>query len=275
MRIEEGVRYGTFYGREFMTRCEQLPASHRDQCGTPTSAFQRNSEGFLVWVGAGNNPGMGITNNLWNAILPANQAPYGVQTSWGMPMVIRDANNSPEQRPLGHALPDYRLGIANTFEFRRLAVYGLIEGAFGQSAYNQGRHWSYLDFLSRDADQAGVSVAEAKPIGYYYRAGDTGGIGGFYDVLAANSRFVEDASFVKLREVSASYRLGRVFGNRGTWTVSAVGRNLKTWTDYRGFDPEVGLNSTESQSGSGLVNAIDAFTFPQLRSVSFVVSTNF
>jgi TonB-linked SusC/RagA family outer membrane protein len=275
MRIEEGVRYGTFYGREFMTRCDQLPESFQNQCGSSTSAFQKNSEGYLVWVGAGNNPGMGITNNLWNAVLPANQAPYGVQTSWGMPMVIRDATNSPAQRPLGHALPDYRLGVANTFEFRRLAVYGLLEGAFGQSAYNQGRHWSYLDFLSKDVDQAEAGVDEAKPIGYYYRAGDTGGIGGFYDVLAANSRFVEDASYVKLREVSASYRLGRVFGNRGTWTISAVGRNLKTWTDYRGFDPEVGLNSTESQSGSGLVNAIDAFTFPQLRSISFVVSTNF
>jgi TonB-linked SusC/RagA family outer membrane protein len=281
-RIEEGTRYGTFYGREFMTSCSQLPAQFQGQCGGSGSAFQRNSEGFLVWVGQGNNPGMGITHNLWNAVLPGAQAPYGVPTSWGMPIVIRDANNSPERRPLGHSLPDYRLGFANTVQYKNLSVYGLLEGAFGQSVYNQGRHWSYLDFLGGEIDQEDATVETAKPIGYYYRAGDAGGIGGFYDVLAANSRFVEDASYMKLRELSVSYRLGRIMGNRGDWTVSAVGRNLKTWTDYKGFDPEVGLanaeqvaNSTVNHAGSGLINAIDAFTFPQLRSVSFVVSTKF
>jgi hypothetical protein len=47
---------------------------------------------------------------------------------------------------------------------------------------------------------------------------------------------VEDASFIKLREVSASYNVGRSAGF-GDWTVSVIGRNLKTWTDYKGFDP--------------------------------------
>lgn len=54
-----------------------------------------------------------------------------------------------------------------------------------------------------------------------------------------------------------------------------VGRNLKTWTDYSGFDPEVGIGSSGGAAGNGIINAIDAFTFPQLRSVSFVISTTF
>jgi hypothetical protein len=86
---------------------------------------------------------------------------------------------------------------------------------------------------------------------------------------------VEDASFMKLREVSASYRFGRVPGVAGDWSVSVIGRNLFTWTDYKGFDPEVGISGSGGESGSGLVNAIDAFTFPQLRSVSFVLSASF
>lgn len=280
MRIEEGVRYGTFYGRSFMTSCSQLPESHRSQCGGTGSAFQRNNEGYIVWVGAGNNPGMGITNNLWNATLPASQAPYGVQAAWGMPILQRDANGSPSLVALGHALPDYRVGMAHTVTFKRFSLYGLAEGAFGQSVWNQGRHWSYLDFLSQDVDQGDRSVEDAKPIGYYYRAGpgpggNSSGLGGFYDILGPNNRFVEDASFIKLREVSASYQLGQLLGRRTDWSVSVIGRNLKTWTGYKGFDPEVGVSSTNSQSGSGLINAVDAFTFPQLRSVSFVVSTNF
>ncbi|HEX8849032.1 MAG TPA: hypothetical protein VF761_05835, partial [Gemmatimonadaceae bacterium] len=183
---------------------------------------------------------------------------------------------APALRPLGHSLPDYRIGMSHTVTWKRLSLYGLLDGAFGGRAYNQGRHWSYLDFLSHDVDQGGKSLQAAKPIGYYYRAGpadNAAGIGGFYDILGPNSRFVESTSYLKLREVSGSYHVGR-FGP-GDFTLSVIGRNLKTWTRYTGFDPEVGAGATNSQSGSGLINAVDAFTFPQLRTVSFVISAGF
>ncbi|NLG63278.1 MAG: hypothetical protein GX539_13650, partial [Candidatus Cloacimonetes bacterium] len=216
---------------------------------------------------------------LWNAVLPAEQAPYGVQASWGMPILIREEDGSPAILPLGHALPDYRLGMSHSLGWKGFSLYALVEGAFGQSVWNQGRHWSYLDFLSHDVDQGGKSVETAKPIGYYYRAGpgpggNPNGIGGFYDILGPNNRMVEDASFVKLRELSLSYNVGRI-ANFGDWTVSVIGRNLKTWTDYSGFDPEVGAGNSGGAAGSGLINAVDAFTFPQLRTLSFVVSTSF
>lgn len=281
MRVEEGVRYGTFYGRKFMTGCSELPTNFQSQCGTSTSAFQVNDEGYLVWVGEGNNPGMGITHNLWNAELPASAAPFGefgVTMRWGMPILNRLPNGSPELKPLGHALPDYRIGWSHTLQYKKLAVYGLLEGAFGQSVFNQGKHWSYLDFLSHELDQAHKTVQEAKVIGYYYRAGTgpggAAGLGGFYDILGPNNRTTEDASFMKIREVSASYNVGRI-SNFGDWTVSVIGRNLKTWTDYTGFDPEVGISGSGGASGSGLVNAIDAFTFPQLRTLSIVFSSSF
>jgi hypothetical protein len=223
---------------------------------------------------------MGITDNLWNAVLPGASAPWGAQLSYGMPMLVRDDCASgvcpPGLRPLGHALPDYRVGMSHTVTFKRLSLYGLVDGAYGQKSYNQGRHWSYLDFLSRDVDQSGKSLQTAKPLGYYYRVGpsDNGaGIGGFYDILGPNSRFVEDAGFMKLRELSASYHVGNV--GKGDFTLSVIGRNLKTWTKYRGFDPEVGAAVSGGQSGSGLINAVDAFTFPQLRTLSFVVTACF
>ncbi len=281
LRVEEGVRFGTIYGVEFMRSCSQLPEPFRSQCGGSTSPFQLNNEGWLVWVGQGNNPGMGITHNLWDAILPGSQAPYGIQTAWGMPILIREEDGTPSSRPIGNALPNYRLGFSNNLQWRGFTVYGLIEGAFGRNVWNQGRHWAQLDFLAGDLDQGDASVETAKPIGYYYRRGPGGpggsiGVGGFYDQLASpNNRMVEDASFVKLREVTAGYNVGRVAGV-GDWTVSVVGRNLKTWTNYSGFDPETGVGlATGSQAGSGLINAIDAFTFPQLRTVSVVVSTTF
>jgi len=279
IRIAEGEEFGTIYGRKFMRSCSELPADWQSRCG-PGKDFQLNDEGWLVWVGAGNNPGMGITDNLWNAVLPEDESPWpGVPLSWGMPVLIRDETGTPMSLPLGNALPDYQVGMSHTLSYGKFTLYALIDGSFGRDVWNQGRHWSYLDFLSRDIDQAGKSVETAKPIGYFYRAGpgpggNPNGIGGFYDILGPNNRFVEDASFIKLRELQASYQIGRLAGF-GDWSVSVVGRNLKTWTDYSGFDPEVGIGSSGGAAGNGIINAIDAFTFPQLRSVSFVISTTF
>jgi TonB-linked SusC/RagA family outer membrane protein len=277
LRVEEGLRFGTIFGREFVRKCSQLPTGFSDDCGSSTSDFQRNDEGYIVYTG-GHSPGAGITDNLWSTRLPADQAPWGVQASWGNPIVIRDESGSGQQRPLGNVLPDFQLGFSQNFTWRRLGAFALLDGKFGQKVYNQGRHWSYLDFISDDVDQTGKSLQSAKPIAYYYRApqpDNQNGLGGFYDVLGPNSRFVEDASFVKLREVSLSYRLGQMSG--GDWSLTLIGRNLKTWTDYQGFDPEVGLtnNSTFNTTGSGVLNAVDAFSFPNLRSFSFVVSTRF
>src|SRR5439155_7041951 len=76
----------------------------------------------------------------------------------------------------------------------------------------------------------------------------------------------------KLRELIVSYRVGPINGV-GDWDVSFIGRNLFTITGYRGFDPEVGIAGGDA--GSAAVNAVDAFTFPNLRTFSFAVSTKF
>src|SRR3989440_716020 len=113
-QARSGELIGTFYGRSFLKECSQLPAPFNTQCGGPTSAFQRNDQGFLVWVGQGNNPGMGITNNLWQTQLPGSQAPWGVALNWGMPIILRGggANGQSAQIvALGNALPDFRFAV--------------------------------------------------------------------------------------------------------------------------------------------------------------------
>ena len=77
-------------------------------------------------------------------------------------------------------------------------------------------------------------------------------------------------------QVTLTYRVGALGPVGGDWTVGVTGRNLYTWTDYKGFDPEVGLVGTQAGTfGSGALTAVDAFTFPNLRSFSFNVSTRF
>lgn len=293
----EGERYGTFYGRVFATSCGQLPTQAAASCGHPDDAFQRNSDGYIVWVGAGNTVNDGITRNLWNSRMPTNSPFYatsnagvngyinpGVLVSWGMPIVLRDSTGTALKLPLGNPLPNFRWGFSQNLGYKRFTAYALIDAAIGGKVYNQGRGWSFLDFLEGHEDQIGKSVGDAKPLGYYYRApapDHPAGVGGLYDLLGPNSAMVEDASYAKLRELNIGFHIGTLGRMGGDWNVSLVGRNLHTWTKYHGFDPEVGFGavsgagSTANGAGSAAINAIDAFTFPNLRSFTFSLQSSF
>jgi hypothetical protein len=281
-RAVEGERYGTFYGRAHVRDCSELPPAFQAQCGGEGMAFQRNDDGWIVWVGAGNSWRDGITRNLYTTSLPASEAPWGVGLNFGMPIIIRDTvciaaptSSCPAlQMPLGNALPDWQFSIGQTFQWRRLSVYALLQGVMGREVWNQGYHWAHLDYNISAVDQRSRTVETAKPIGYYWRAGspDAGGIGGLYDILAPTRAQVETTDYMKLRELSVSYNVGSV-GGVGNWTVSVIGRNLFTITDYRGFDPEVG--NTSGIGSSGAVGAIDAFAFPNARTFTVALSTSF
>jgi len=90
---------------------------------------------------------------------------------------------------------------------------------------------------------------------------------------ATDDGFIEDASFLKLRELGATFFLpenwASAFGaTRASFT--ATGRNLFTLTDYSGVDPEV------NQNGSGANFAIrDFLTQPPVRTFVFRVNLNF
>ena len=276
-KIDKGVQFGEFYGRQFIMSCSQLPSSVQSQCG-PNGAYQKNDDGFIVWVGQGNSWRDGVTKNLWETHTASGESPWSnVTLSWGMPLIMRDSTGTAMQVPLGHAMPDYKFSVSQNLTWKRLTVYGLLDASIGNKVWNEGGSWNLLDFLDPADDQTGKTVETAKPLAYYYRAPapDASGLGGWYDILGPNSHNVQDASYAKIREAMVSYHVGPV-ANIGDWSVSVVGRNLYTFTNYQGFDPEVGVTSNvNSQAASAAINAIDIYTFPNLRTITFGLSTSF
>jgi hypothetical protein len=290
-------RFGNIWGRKFYRTCRDLPAAVQSQCGDGR-AFQRNDQGWIVWVGDGNSWRDGITRNLWTTQLPAAASPWNYPLQWGHPIVDRPLRGEPgegvgTQQILGNVFPDFRFSISNNVTYKRFNLYALVDATMGHDIYNQGEGWGLLDFSSSYFDQAERTVETAKPVGYGWRAGGTegAGTGGFYDALGPNNYVVEDGSYAKLREVSLTYQIGRV-RNWGDWTVGIVGRNLFTVTNYTGIDPEVGCapannggacGGTVNQSGgsqtqgtgSGLVNQVDAFGFPTLRTFTISLTSRF
>jgi hypothetical protein len=243
-----------------------------------TAEYRPNRDGYIVWLGANNRETEGVTKNLWTARTGLGNGPWGNNTNWGMPISLRDSVNNPCFCKLGNGMPKFHWGLAQNIEYKRLSLYGLLDASVGQKLWNLGYHWSLGDLMSKEIDQSGVSVEDAKPIGYFWRRGPSTspggntGIGGFYDVLGPSSFSVEDASYVKLREVTVNFRVGSV-GGMGDWKVGVVGRNLKTWTDFRGFDPEAG--NTTGPFNSSVLTPVAGYRFPNLRTVTVQLSTSF
>jgi TonB-dependent starch-binding outer membrane protein SusC len=86
---------------------------------------------------------------------------------------------------------------------------------------------------------------------------------------------INDASYVKLREVSLSYdvpeRLMNRIGAHGV-SLTASGRNLHTWSKYTGLDPEMQFISG-STPGSNF--GVDQAEYPPLASFVFTIRANY
>ena len=81
---------------------------------------------------------------------------------------------------------------------------------------------------------------------------------------------VDDGSFTKLRELSVGYAFGKVSNLFSSLTVTLTGRNLISWDNYRGYDPE-----TNSTGQSSLFRGVDFGNVPIPKTFQFGVVANF
>lgn len=168
---------------------------------------------------------------------------------------------------IGDANPDFNMGIGTTFNYKRLALSGLVDWNQGGDLYNGTRQWPFFDNRDRVYDQRDKAVEDRKPQQYYNY---------FYNGLNGQQFFVESGTYVKLKELSVNYTLIRdqlrKIGLAGLNEVrlGLIGRNLFTFTDYSGYDPEV-----SALQGDPFQVRIDWFQYPQYRTFTGVVEIAF
>ena len=163
--------------------------------------------------------------------------------------------------------PDFSFGLANTIRLGGFTLYGLLDGTHGGNIYNFTKQWMFQDRRHAAIDQSGKPQENKKALQYYSI--------GLYNNLEPNSYFVEDGSYVKLRELSVSYNVSQRFlnslrflGAGRSIKLALIGRNLKTWTDYTGFDPE-------SSSNGDFNFRIDGFRYPSYRQFTGQIEIGF
>ena len=275
-----------------------------DQLAGGVEFIPYNNEGFTGAIGSstvGYAPGVlrgfdfarcGITANDFvvtseGATLGSfcGSAPRGALfiDEFGQPVV------DPDERVIADPNPKWTAGLNTSVTlFKNLRLSGLLDMRHGGQVwngtrgilYNFGTHrdtefWrenagtfgeNYLADIYPDVVGPGVgtpvfsNAAEAEA---WFR-GEGGGFG------QTSTQFIEDASFVKLRELSLTYTFNQPWVSRSgfsTIDLRLAGRNLAMWTDYRGLDPEANLGGAEF-----LTQGIDYFNNPFTR--SFVISVN-
>lgn len=170
----------------------------------------------------------------------------------------RDGNGLPTgttlRKVIGDPNPDYTATFTNEFTYKKLSLSIQLDAVQGVDVFN-------ADFRTRQGVGNGT-VAEQEDKGLVPR----GYILGVYQIEQWR---VDDGSFVKLREIALSYNLGK-FKFFKDLTVSLSGRNLISWDNYKGYDPEV-----NSAGQSTLLRGIDFGSVPIPRTFRLAISTKF
>jgi TonB-linked SusC/RagA family outer membrane protein len=187
---------------------------------------------------------------------------------------------------VGDPNPDWTGSLRTAIRFRKLSVTGLLDIRDGGQNYNgtrgamdhfgtslssqqlrDGGPFVFGESYLQDNAVAGPGEGLAVPLDEAWFTGPGGVFNG------PVSLFIEDAGYVKLREVSVGYTLDSPWVNRllGFRSVDlrVAGRNLFTSTDYTGVDPETSLLGSATS-----VRGIDYFNNPQSRSFVFSLTLN-
>jgi TonB-linked SusC/RagA family outer membrane protein len=155
---------------------------------------------------------------------------------------------------LGNTAPDFRVGLVNDFRYKSLSLGVVVDWQQGGTVTN----------LTQFLHDAAGTAADYGEQSWQDR----------YDALLAGviTPYIEDATFVKLREVALNYNVPNEMvsalgiGARSL-QVGVTGRDLFMWTDYSGLDPEV------ANFGSTAVrNNLDISPYPPSRTIFLNIS---
>lgn len=171
---------------------------------------------------------------------------------------VIDDNN--DRTIIGNALPDFIWGSTATINYKGFELIAFFQGVQGQDIYNATR--LELENQSGFTNQS-TSILNAWTPNNTNTSIPRAAFGDPDGNNRASDRWVEDGSFVKLRELTLGYNFPEKWINTLGVTnlkIFMQGRNLVTWTDYTGYDPEV------SRDGANVLSSgIDFGTYPQVR----------
>ena len=164
-----------------------------------------------------------------------------------------DAGGNAIAGKVGDVTPDFQMSFSNDIDYHRFTLGFLFDWKQGGDIINLTEFLYDAGQTSKDFVGPGQARSARSALG-------------FTDV------YVQDGSYLKLREVNLSYNLpdritSALFGRSiHTARLSLTGRNLLRFTGYRGLDPEV-----SNFGNQAIVRNVDVAPFPPSRSFFFSI----
>lgn len=164
---------------------------------------------------------------------------------------------------IGDANPDFKVGFISDFTWKNWSLHFLAD-------WQQGSQILNLSTLLYDF--GGVTEDFADPVPNSDLTKGEARLAAFGTVAKT---FIEDATFLKIREISVSYELPSstvrsLWGVFSGGRLTLSGRNLLTFTGYRGLDPEV-----SNFGNQAIARNIDVTPFPPSRSFFLTLDLRF
>lgn len=208
---------------------------------------------------------------------PAQQGNYEIVEGRVVNKTTKAIFFSDEAASLGDPNPKLTSSFINSLSWKNTVTLAFqFDWVSGAHLYNQTNEWMYRDGISKDFTKPVTINGEtgawtAYYASAYYALGTTSkGVGN----NVTKDFFYEDASFVRLRNVSLGVDVSRFIKNNN-WLKKCQlvlsGRNLLTFTDYKGFDPEMNSGASNSAYDRG----VDHNTIPNMKSYQLSLNLGF
>lgn len=168
-----------------------------------------------------------------------------------------------DKKVIGNGLPELFGGLTNDIKYKDFSLSFLFDFTFGNDI------WRRYDETRNDLNSSNETPGPDRIEGSWRNPGDLT----VYPRLdrvpqnreRPNSFFVTDGDFIKLRYVRLNYRLPKSLLNRMSWidnaTFNLSFNDFFTWTNYIGYNPELGSRGNALQPGR------DDLRYPNSRSV--------
>lgn len=170
-----------------------------------------------------------------------------------------------DRRKIGDPNPDFTYGLNSVMSYKNFEFSFFIQGTYGNDIYNFNAMSVTQDFNyahNRPIDMFNNTWTPENKNAKYPRASKK-------NAVNISDRFVEDGSYLRLKNIQLAYNLPTKSWGISSWLKSAQiyisGQNLLTLSGYSWYDPEVNYSG-----GSNSINlGLDYYTYPTSKSVTF------
>ena len=194
----------------------------------------------------------------------------GVDPETGM-IIYEDLNgdgkiSASDKQYIGDANPAFTFGMTNTLSWKGLSLSILMTGSVGNDIYNASR--IEMEGMYNGSNQTTTVLRRWRIPGQITDVPKSGEITN----LKASTRWVEDGSYLKIKNITLSYDITHPKLKKAN--ISRIQpyitlNNMITFTNYSGYDPEM------SQWSNAYNMGIDWGTYPCVKSAVFGVNIDF